>query len=140
MSLMCTVLGMVVFASWKNILGWDSHLPSFSRAFSTSENSQGAPAKQGSQREVSRWGVMVWAASELQTDGAGGEMDALSISDLVRVEGKKTRSEGAECETEVRAGSAQAGHSSASSTLDFGKDKSLWGIPRISVELGTRPV
>lgn len=91
MSLMCTVLGMVVFASWKDILGWDSHLPSFSRAFSTSENSQRAPAKQGRQREVSRWGVMVWAASELQTDGAGGEMDALSISDLVREKGEKKR-------------------------------------------------
>lgn len=77
---------------------------------------------------------MVWAASELQTDGAGGEMDALSISDLVREKGKKkTISEGAECETEVRAGSAQAGHSSANSTSK--QDKSLWGIPRISVEL-----
>lgn len=53
-------------------------------------------------------GKAFWAAPELQADGAGREMDALSISwDSVTEKGKKnSRAEGAGCET--GAGSTQA--------------------------------
>lgn len=44
-------------------------------------------------------GKAVWAVSELQTDGAGREMDSLSISlDLESRRKEKTRAEGAGCE------------------------------------------
>lgn len=53
-------------------------------------------------------GKEVWAASELQADGAGREMDAVSISsDFSHREGKGSRAEGAGCETGA-AGSARA--------------------------------
>lgn len=86
-------------------------------------------------------GKEVWAASELQADGAGREMDALSISSApVTEKGKKSpdlRVQGVKRELAEPRLWSRAGHGSERCNLVLGKETQPWEVPGISVELGT---